>query len=168
VLFLRAGTYFSGRNADSSMPKFCPACGAAAEDGIVLCSACSLLKSGKPLVPSDSRTQVQLSQHRAAVEAARKADQRVRLFIAGTAGLGVVALVFVVGQLFSSERSQPAPIIKDQNYDEVPSRTRPPTAVTVPAESAQAKTPEANLKQPVELTTQQPSIEEIKIDGTEC
>jgi|SRR5271157_164717 len=59
-------------------------------------------------------------QHAAAIEAVHRADLPVRLTIGVMAGLGVLALVVVIGKFLIPKVDQPAPIVKGPDYNEAP------------------------------------------------
>jgi hypothetical protein len=88
----------------------------------------------------------QPNQHQAAVEAARSKDRPVRLTIAALIGVGVLAFVVIIGQVFDSDVSQSAPIVKGPDYNEVQNRT-------VANKSADAKTPVVVPPEPSSPTT---------------
>ena len=88
----------------------------------------------------------QPDQHQAAVEAARRKDRPVRLIIAALIGVGVLVFIVIIGQVFDSNVSQPAPIVKGPDYNEVPNST-------VANKSADAKTPVVAPPEPTSPTT---------------
>src|SRR5258708_5744963 len=88
----------------------------------------------------------QPDQHQAAVEAARRKDRPVRLIIAALIGVGLLVFIVIIGQVFDPNVSQPAPIVKGPDYNEVPSRT-------VANKSGDAKTPVVASLEPTSSAT---------------
>lgn len=102
------------------MPMFCHSCGSTLVDGGAFCSACGARvgPSGAP-DPIPSTIHTEKGRHEVAIEAARKSGRPARFIVAGLAGVGVLALVVVIGRVADSGPNQPATIIKGPNYNEV-------------------------------------------------
>lgn len=92
------------------MPSFCHSCGGPLVSNAAFCSACGTLVSstGTPELRTPA-ARGQVGQHGLAVDTAKKSARRDRIVIGAIiAGVGVLLLLFVIGESTKSESNQSA------------------------------------------------------------
>lgn len=100
------------------MATLCHSCGSLLAEGAAFCSGCGA-RVANP-TPGRLRSTVDAggNEHQVAIEAARRSYHHVRLIIAAFAGVGVLALVFLIARVSEPRSEHPVPIIKGPDYNE--------------------------------------------------
>lgn len=119
---------------------FCKNCGSLQADHDTSCSKCGgSLKTDADAIAV--RSKIPVHQREAALETALRTDARVRWGILAVIGTCLVLICLAVARMSDSNVSQPAPIAKGPDHDEVPSRA-------AANKSTVARTPVAGMPEP--------------------